>query len=199
MKLELLVKEKSLKFTVFQVTTSVLFLIAFMIILFSDELKQSLSSDIYLALRLLAAIGVIAFFPLNLLNHFPRFWTKVIGSIEFKNDSLLLKSYCDDQTHSYNYAQIQKIIIEKQEQPAGISFKPLYKIILKTNDSEFSYFFLLKNKKIQNNFKSVLENLYYKKVNLREYAPYGTRTFLLKRKLNFREVQKIKNEYKISW
>ncbi len=199
MELELLHKIMTTRFRVFQVIVSAVFFIASMSVIYMDELKESMSPPFFSFLKITVIIGLISFALLQTIKYFPKYWTKRAGSIAFKDNTVILSHNDRNQQIRYAYKQIQGIEIHKQEGSYWSLRYPLYKLTLKTEDLEESFLFLLRNEQIKKNLISALEQLYKSGVNIREYDTYGRRAFLFKSNLKFKDVQKVKQEYQISW
>ncbi len=201
MKLELLAKDRPFKTLLFQVATGIVVFGAISAVFSGDELGGYVSPRLFLALRIFAVVCFGLYFPLNRSGFLHRFWTRKVGTLQFRPDSLVIALQKHPDEKRYAYDQIKKVIIRKRTQPLayGVFFKPWYEMRLTTGDGEQAYAFLLKNTRDENRFKSVLERLYQQKIDLREYDEYGARAFLLNSNLKFTEVQEIKARYKISW
>jgi len=199
MELELLHKRMTTRFRAFEVIVSAVFIIASMSIMYIDELKESMSPLFFSFLRITVVIGLICFVFLQIIKYFPGFLIKKSATIAFKDNTIILKYNDRNQQIRYAQNQVRRIEIHEQEVSYWRLRYPLYRLILHTEDLEESFLFLLRTEQIKKELISVLEQLYKSGVNVREYDTYDRRAFLFKSNLKFKDVQKIKQEYQISW
>ncbi len=147
--------------------------------------------------------GLIIAIASLLITIVPYSMTKNFGAVIFERNGFRLKpkKSVDELPDSpVKLTEMTEIQFHYVYSLRLVSAYHIIQCVLKDKNDEFSNFgFVIKNKSQEKQYLEYLDSWYRQGLNINESNSVGQKTFKINQGKNYEEIQKIKQEYGISW
>lgn len=123
-----------------------------------------------------------------------------IGKLRIFDD--MIEVEIDESYKEFKFTEISKLKIDHNyfyRTNFFVKTWNAFNLIIGKSEEEYIYKLYIKGDKVKEQFKNVLEKLYQKGLNVKEYDTNGQRTYLFKANLSYKEIQEIKHKYNLNW